>query len=133
MQLDDLRLCGSKLTRRSRMKVKLGLLMALIALAAALSANLAFAADGPQTLTGKVSDAMCGAKHAMAGGDAECTRACVSKGSKYALVVGSKVYTLETSDKAALAELNKLAGANAKESGTVKGDTVEVKSVAPGA
>lgn len=121
------------LTRRSRMKGKLGLLMALIALATALSANLAFAADGPQTLTGKVSDAMCGAKHAMAGGDAECTRACVSKGSKYALVVGSKVYTLETSDKAALAELNKLAGANAKVSGTVKGDTVEVKSVAPGA
>ena len=53
------------------MKGKLGLLMALIALATALSANLAFAADGPQTLTGKVSDAMCGAKHAMAGGDAE--------------------------------------------------------------
>ena len=47
------------------MKVKLGLLMALIALATALSANLAFAADGPQTLTGKVSDAMCGAKHVL--------------------------------------------------------------------
>lgn len=35
------------------------------------------------TLTGRVSDAMCGAKHTMAGSDAECTRACVKKGSDY--------------------------------------------------
>ena len=102
------------------MKVKLGLLMALIALATALSANLAFAADGPQTLTGKVSDAMCGAKHAMAGGDAECTRACVTKGSKYALVVGSKVYTLETSDKAALAESQQASWRKGKRDGYSK-------------
>ena len=39
MQLDELRLCGSMLTRRSRMKGKLGLLMALIALATALSSE----------------------------------------------------------------------------------------------
>lgn len=111
-----------------RKAMKTGVAASLLAMGLSVGA---FAAD--TTLAGKVSDAMCGAKHAMGGGDAECTRACVTKGSKYALVVGDKVYTLDTSDKAALAQLNKLAGANAKVTGTVKGDTVEVKSVAPGA
>src|SRR5512143_3943994 len=85
----------------------------------------AFASE--QTLTGKVSDAMCGAKHGMGGGEAKCTRECVKGGSKYALVVGDKVYTLETSDKAALDKLNELAGASAKVTGEVKGETVAVK------
>ncbi len=88
------------------------------------------AAGKEQSLTGVVSDSMCGAKHMMAGSDAECTRACVAKGSKYALVVGDKVYTLDTSDKAALDQLDKLAGQKAKVSGTVSGDTVKVSSVA---
>jgi hypothetical protein len=111
------------------MRVKAVFVVVLLTLACSLSVTQMFAADGPQTLTGKVSDAMCGAKHAMGGNDAECTRACVSKGSKYALVVGDKFYTLNTSDKAALDQLNKLAGANAKVTGTVKGDSVDVKSV----
>lgn len=90
----------------------------------------AWAAD--KTMTGKVSDAMCGAKHQMAGNDASCTRTCVKGGSKYALVVGDKVYTLETTDKAALDKLDELAGASAKVTGEVKGDTIAVKSVAAG-
>ena len=72
------------------------------------------AAGKSQTLTGEVSDAMCGAKHQMPGAAAECTRACVKHGSNYALVVGDKVYTLETSDQSALDKLDKLAGAKAK-------------------
>ena len=49
------------------------------------------------------SDAMCGAKHTEAGiAPADCVRACVQKGAKYALVVGDKVYTLSTSDQASL-------------------------------
>ena len=84
------------------------------------------------TVTGKVSDAMCGAKHQMAGNDASCTRTCVKGGSKYALVVGDKVYTLETADQAALDKLNELAGAPAKVTGEVKGDTISVKTVAAG-
>jgi hypothetical protein len=79
-----------------------------------------------------VSDAMCGAKHQMPGNPAECTRACIKHGSKYALVVGDKVYTLETTDKAALDKLNDLAGAKAKVTGDVEGTTVAVKSVAAG-
>ena len=92
----------------------------------------ALAAGKSQTLTGEVSDAMCGAKHQMPGNAAECTRACIKHGSKYALVVGDKVYTLETSDKATLDKLNDLAGAKAKVSGEVDGTTVTVKSVAAG-
>ncbi|HYN14933.1 MAG TPA: hypothetical protein VES66_03980 [Terriglobales bacterium] len=94
-----------------------------------LAAVLAFAADKPQTFTGKVSDAMCGAKHMMAGAsDADCTRACVKQGSKYALVVGDSVYTLEGGDAAML---DMLAGQNATVSGTLKGKTITVASVAP--
>jgi hypothetical protein len=92
----------------------------------------ALAAGKSQTLTGEVSDAMCGAKHQMPGKAAECTRACIKHGSKYALVVGDKVYTLETSDKSALDKLNDLAGAKAKVTGDVDGTTVAVKSVAAG-
>jgi hypothetical protein len=88
----------------------------------------AFAA-GKQTFTGEVSDAMCGKQH-MEGTAADCTRACVAKGSKYALVVGDKVYTLDTSDKAALVTLDKQAGKNAGVTGTLNGDTITVSSVA---
>src|SRR5713226_9047210 len=101
-----------------------------IQLFAGLAANPAWAAD--QTMTGKVSDSMCGAKHQMAGNDASCTRTCVKGGSKYALVVGDKVYTLEATDKAALDKLDELAGTSAKVTGEVKGDTITVKSVAAG-
>ncbi len=89
-------------------------------------------ASAKQTLSGVVSDSMCGAKHMMEGSAAECTRACVGKGSKYALVVGDKVYTLDTTDQKTLDQLNKLAGDKAKVTGTVNGDTVEVSSVTAG-
>ena len=81
-----------------------------------------------KTLQGTVSDLMCGAKHKM--GDvsaAECTRKCAQMGSKYALVVGSKVYELDGKTE----ELDKLAGQKAKVSGTVDGTKIEVASVSP--
>jgi len=116
---------------------KLGITLSGLLLLALLSTAPALAGDkkadkkesGKQTLTGVVSDSVCGAKHMMEGSAAECTRACVGKGSKYALVVGDKVYTLDSSDQKALDELNKLAGEKAKVTGTVNGDTVEVSSV----
>jgi hypothetical protein len=93
--------------------------------------TLTASAAKPQTFTGKVSDAMCGAHHMMEGDPAGCLRACVAKGSKYALVVGDKVYTLESSDKATLDQLDKLADQNAKITGEANGDSIQVKSVAP--
>jgi len=102
------------------------LVLVTLLMVAGLVASPAFAAGG-NSYTGTVSDAMCGAKHQ--GPAAECTRGCVSKGSKYALVVGDKVYTLETSDKAALATLDKQAGAKVTVTGTDKDNTITVSSV----
>jgi len=96
----------------------------------AITATIALAADKAQIFTGEVSDSMCGAKHMMAGKPGECARACVGKGSSYALVVGDKVYALHAQDKSAQEELNKLAGEQAKVTGTADGDTIEVSKVA---
>jgi hypothetical protein len=104
--------------------------LATLLLAAGLSAPAAFAADKPQTLTGRVSDAMCGASHMMSGEPADCLRSCIRKGSKYALVVGDRVYALDTSDKATLDKLDKLADQQAKVTGQANGDTITVSSVA---
>jgi hypothetical protein len=98
------------------------------ALALTLLTLPAFAKD--QTFTGEVSDAMCGAEHMMKGSAADCARACVAKGSAYALVVGDKVYTLASSDKAALDKLSQLAGQKALVSGKADGDTIQVSGVA---
>src|SRR5271157_3463085 len=88
------------------------------------------AAGRNQTFTGEVGDAMCGRQH-MEGTPAECTRTCVSKGSKYALIVGEKVYILDASDKSALATLDQQAGKNATVTGTLNGDNIEVSAVTP--
>jgi hypothetical protein len=101
--------------------------LALLAFGLTLPAS---AAD--QAFTGTVSDSMCGAKHAMAGNAASCTRMCAGKGSKYALVVGDQVYTLETSDKKAVAMLDKEAGATVTVMGTEKDNTITVSSVKAG-
>lgn len=78
-------------------------------------------------LTGIVSDSMCGAQHMEKDKSAaECTRDCVKKGTKYALVVGKKVYTLDGHE----AELDKLAGERATVKGSLMGEMVMVESVA---
>ncbi len=79
------------------------------------------------TVTGTVSDAMCGVKHMMPGDAAACTRACVQKGSEYALVVDGKVYTLKATD-AVKADLDTLAGKKATVAGDLDGDTIQVTS-----
>ncbi len=85
-------------------------------------------AGGKQTFTGEVGDAMCGRKH-MEGTPAECTRTCVGQGSKFALIVGEKIYILNATDKTTLATLDQQAGKNATVTGTLNGDTIEVSSV----
>ena len=95
----------------------------------AIAATSAVGAGKSQTFIGEVSDSMCGAKHMMPG-NADCTRACVRKGSNYSLVVGDKVYTLHTEAKTDLDELDKLAGEKAKVDGVADGDVIEVGKVA---
>jgi hypothetical protein len=107
----------------------LQVLTATAVLGAGLAAVPALASSSSQTFTGKVSDTMCGAKHKEGMKPADCVRACVKHGAKYALVAGNNVYTLESSNHATLEELDKLAWEEAKVTGTAKGDTISVTSV----
>jgi len=89
---------------------------------------LAQTSGAQKTLTGVVSDAMCGQTHMMKDKpDAECLRYCVKQGTKHALVVGKTVYTLEGHE----AELDKYAAQKVTVKGTLKGETVTVESVSP--
>lgn len=90
-----------------------------------LTTSLAIA-QAAQTLTGTVSDAMCGKTHMMKGASAaKCTRECVKEGSDFALVVGDKVYTLK-GDKTAI---DKFAGTNVLVKGKLSGSTVTMESI----
>lgn len=81
----------------------------------------------PTTVTGVITDDMCGAKHMMPGkSDAECTRACVKHGAKFAVVADGKVIVL--AGKAS--EISALAGQKATISGELNGNTLTVSSVA---
>jgi hypothetical protein len=80
------------------------------------------------TLTGVVSDAMCGAHHTMKGmSDADCTRMCVKAGQGYVLVVGDRVYSVAGH----LSEFDKYAGQKVIVKGKLNGDTLAVESVKP--
>jgi hypothetical protein len=104
----------------------------VVAASLVLGTSLLLAAKA-ESFTGEVGDAMCGAKHEMGGSPADCTRECIKQGSKYVLIVGDKVYTLETKDKATLDTLDKLAGLQAKVTGSANGTVIEVGSVAAAA
>ena len=79
-----------------------------------------------QTLTGTLTDSMCGTTHmAKDKSPAECTRMCVKDGMKYALAHDKKLYILAGHE----AELAKLAGEKVTITGTISGDTVTVQSV----
>lgn len=80
----------------------------------------------PVTVSGVVSDAICGAKHMMKDKSAaECTRECVKKGSAFALVSGDKLYILQGHE----AELDKYAGQRVTISGTLQGNNITVSAV----
>jgi len=103
------------------------LVLAATALVGTVSMH-AQASGEKKTLTGVVSDAMCGQAHMMKDkSDAVCLRYCVKQGNKYALVVGKTVYTLEGHE----AELDKYGAQKVTVKGTVKGETVTVESVSP--
>lgn len=95
--------------------------LAGLALALPLAANAA-----PQNFEGVVSDSMCVKKHMMPGkSDAECVRECVKSGSKYVLVSGGKVYTLEGNAQV----LWNLAGQHVQLQGELKGNVLKVASM----
>ncbi len=89
---------------------------------------LAQASVEQKTLTGVVSDAMCGATHMMKDQpDAECLHYCLQQGTKYALVAGNNLYTLEGHQ----AQLDKYAAQKATVKGTLQGQSLTVESVIP--
>lgn len=79
-----------------------------------------------RTLTGTVTDTMCGAKHMMTDvSAAQCVRECVKGGSEYSLLAGGKVYGLKGDTK----QIDKYAGQNVTVTGDVSGNTVKVRSI----
>jgi hypothetical protein len=101
----------------------------MLAAAALVPLTILAQASGEQkTVTGVVSDAMCGSTHMMKDKpDVECLRYCVKQGTKYALVAGKNVYTLEGHE----AELDKYAAQKVNVKGTLKGETLTVESIIP--
>lgn len=98
----------------------------LLVLVIVLTVSLLYAAES--SWTGVVSDSHCGAKHNKASKAAEnCVEnMCVKGGSEYVFVNGAdnKVYKLSPQDK-----LKGHGGHEVKVTGTVEGDTINVKSV----
>jgi hypothetical protein len=83
-------------------------------------------AQATQTISGTVTDAMCGAHHMMKDATpAECTRECVKQGSDFALVSGGKIYTLK-GDKT---QFDKFAGKKAVVKGKVSGTIISADSI----
>ena len=93
----------------------------------------ALALAATTTLTGTISDSMCGASHAkMTSGhagltDRACALACVKAGGKYVFVADGKVYTIANQN---FADLEKGAGETVSLTGDVTGDTITVSKVA---
>ncbi|HVY93708.1 MAG TPA: hypothetical protein VHA14_13195 [Bryobacteraceae bacterium] len=78
-----------------------------------------------QTVTGKISDAMCASDHSMMqrGGsklsDKQCVQECVKSGQKYVLVSKGKVYQIQNQNSPGLAEN---AGGSVKVTGDASAD-----------
>jgi hypothetical protein len=95
---------------------------------ALMSSAPALAAD---TMKGKISDSMCGAKHGKGehGGtanDRACTEKCIKDGEKYVFVSGDKVYKIANQD---MADLKAHAGHEVEVTGETKGDTITVSKI----
>src|ERR1700676_4359772 len=88
----------------------------------------------PQTLTGQISDSMCGKSHSgmgdMGKNPKECTLGCVKGGGKYMFVSGDKAYEIKNQKLGALATK---AGGKVQVTGDVDkdGKTITLKKIAP--
>jgi hypothetical protein len=88
----------------------------------------------PQTLTGEISDSMCGASHAamadMGKNPKECTTSCIKSGAKYVFVSNGKVYAIQNQNFSTLAPN---AGAKVRVTGDMDkdGKNITVTKIAP--
>jgi hypothetical protein len=90
------------------------------------SAALMMAAE-KKTITGVITDEMCGNDHKMMNvtPDTKCVTECVKMGSTYALLAGSTVYKLSDQKMP-----EKFAGKKVAVTGMVDGKTIKVTSIA---
>src|SRR3954466_2122154 len=90
--------------------------------------SVAAFSQSSQTLTGTVTDTMCGAKHMMTNvTPAQCTRECLKQGSDFGLLSNGKVYTLKGDTK----QIDKYAGETVTVTGKVTGTTLVVSAISP--
>ena len=92
-----------------------------------ISASLLMAAAEKKTITGLITDEMCGNDHKMMNvkPDSKCVTECLKMGSKYVLVSGSNVYVLSDQKTP-----EKFAGQKVTVTGTVDGKNMQVSSIA---
>ncbi len=95
----------------------------LLGLSAALAAKTV-------SVTGTVTDTMCGLHHMMKGA-AKCTRECVKSGSGYALILRHKVYKLTGLTPAETHTLYLRAGRRVTVTGSFSGKFLHVNSLRP--
>jgi len=90
------------------------------------TAALLMAAAEKKTVTGVITDEMCGNDHKMMNvtPDTKCVTECVKMGSKYALLAGSTVYKLSDQKMP-----EKFAGKKVAVTGTVDGKNIKVTSI----
>jgi len=92
---------------------------------AALSTLPAMAAT--TTVSGVITDDMCGNKHMSSGKpDSDCVRACVKEGAHFAVEADGKIYVLAGKNT----EVSAFAGKKVTVSGDLKGNTLTVSSIA---
>jgi hypothetical protein len=103
---------GSIIMKKVWMAVSVGSLLAAAALA--------------ESMSGTISDANCGAKHAAATEkDAACAKSCVKRGAAPVFVSDGKVYKISEDSREKVAAL---VGAKVTVDGKVDGDTVKIES-----
>jgi hypothetical protein len=86
-----------------------------------------FAAAGlAETMSGTISDSMCGAKHAgAAAADAACVKKCIKGGASAVFVSEGKVYQISADSQK---RVGALLGQKVTVNGKLDGDTIDVES-----
>jgi hypothetical protein len=118
---------GCSITHSTEKTMKKTATLTLALLSAIMIPALQQVHAASQPFDGVISDSMCGKKHTMAAGktDAQCVQECIKSGSSYALVAGSKVYTLAAKPQT----IAPFAGKQVHIEGDVKGNTIKVTSI----
>jgi len=81
-----------------------------------------------QEFSGVISDSHCMGRHMMQDKSVEdCVRICVQQGSKYVLVDGEHVYTLDGD----ISQLTTLAGERVSVAGVLDGNNIKVSAIKP--